>query len=116
MDTIRPALTWGGRGGALVALVVLLSWGGAEPRDGPLFYYGEIVDVNPGSRVITLKGDHDEKWRFQVSSWATLEHDLEHPRRATFEELQVGVRVRVLAGSPTMNPTILGVVSVLVYD
>jgi hypothetical protein len=78
--------------------------GDAVAARAPRFYDGRIVDVNRGSRVRTVRGDDTVKWRFLVTSAAQIQRHFEHPIPATFDHLKVGLRVRILAGSPTMNP------------
>jgi hypothetical protein len=98
------------------ALILLAAAGASANGDGQLFYYGQIIDVNRGSRVITVRGDDKVKRRFLVTSEALIQRHIEHPIGTTFEHLKVGLRVRILAGSATMNPTIRAAVSLLVYD
>jgi hypothetical protein len=100
----------------VLALMLLAAANASANGDGQLFYYGHIIDVNRGSRVITVRGDDKVKRRFLVTTEALIQRHFEHPIPGTFDHLKVGLRVRILAGSTTMNPTIRAVLSLLIYD
>src|SRR5262249_53743230 len=40
----------------VLSLMLLAATNAVANGDGHLFYYGHIIDVNPGSRVITVRG------------------------------------------------------------
>jgi len=99
------------------ALVGILIAASTASTDEPLFYYGRIVDVNPGSRVIAVRGDDNSKRRLQVTPATEIHKHVDRPVAAGFEDLTVGARVRVLVGwAPTTNPTIRQAVAILIYD
>lgn len=100
----------------VLSLMLLAATNAAANGDGQLFYYGNIIDVNPGSRVITVREDDKVRWRFLVTSETQIQRHIEHPTPATFDHLKVGLRVRILAGSPTRNPTIRVALSLFIYD
>jgi hypothetical protein len=93
-------------------LLVAAAVAGDDPRT---FYYGQVVDINPGSRVITVRGDDNTKWRFKITASTEFEKDLERPVSATLADVTIGARVRILALSATMNPTIRQALHIFVY-
>ncbi len=103
------------RGAAIAASAVLLVASTVAGDDARTFYYGRVVDINPGSRVITMRGDDNAKWRFKVTESTEFERDLERPVSATLADVTIGVRVRILAGSAMMNPTIRQALHIFVY-
>jgi hypothetical protein len=112
MDRGRRLLS---RGAVIAASWVLLVASAMAGDDARTFYYGQVVDINPGSRVITVRGDDGAKWRFKVTASTEFEKDLERPVSATLADVTIGVRVRILAGSATMNPTIRQALRIFVY-
>jgi hypothetical protein len=100
----------------VISLMLFAAIEASANGDGQLFFYGQVIDVNRGSRVITVRGDDKVKRRFLVTSEAQIQRHFAHPIPATFEHLKVGLRVRILAGSATMNPTIRAALSLLIYD
>jgi hypothetical protein len=103
------------RGITLVALCTMLVAGTGTGDENRTFFYGQLIDINPGSRIITVRGDDQEKWRFKIVASTEFQKDLKQPVPATFQDLKVGIRVRVLGGSPTANPTVREAVHVFVY-
>jgi hypothetical protein len=105
------------RGGVMAVLSVTLIAASVESADGPVFCYGEIVDVNPGSRVVTVRRDDKSKSRFKVTSVTEIQKHLDRPVPAGFEDLRLGARVRVLVGwTSTTNPTIREAPTIFVYE
>src|SRR6266704_2647179 len=90
--------------GAVIAASWVLLVAAVAGDDDRTFYYGQVIDINPGSRVITVRGDDGAKWRFKITASTEFEKDLERPVAATLADVTLGVRVRILAGSPLMNP------------
>ena len=103
------------RGAVIAASWVLLVASAVAGDDGRTFYYGRVVDINPGSRVITVRGGDNAKWRFKVTESTEFEKNLERPVSATLADVTIGVRVRILAGSAMMNPTIRQALRIFVY-
>jgi hypothetical protein len=99
----------------VAVLSVLLLVSVAAAQEMPVFLYGQVVDINPGSHVISVRGDDNTKWRFKVTASTQLEKHLERPEPATFEDLRVGSRVRILIGLTTMNPAIRQTPRIFVY-
>ena len=100
---------------ALLAILLGVLLTSAMPEERPTFLYGQVVDINPGSHVISVLGDNHVKWRLKVTSETELEKYLARPQPAVFEDLSLGVRVRVLVGSRTMNPTIRLALRIFIY-
>lgn len=79
----------------------MLLTAGVVASDPRVFYYGEIIHLDAARHTIRVRGDDRTTRRFRITTSTQIEKNIEKPTAGSFEDMRLGLRVRVLPASDT---------------